>query len=163
MATTQPRPRGSEWRSGTSLTPGVWWRLLDALNAGTPQDAACLYAGISPAVWEQEKQRIPEFGTEAHKIEMSGLVAAWRFVQMAAASGWRAAAELIKLYGATRGRAGMRPDEPDAVDPDADVTPADVAAVVRILRAHELGDGGAADGHLNGHDAGANGTSEVIE
>ena len=163
MTTTQPRPRGTDWHSGTSLTAEVWWRLLDALNAGTPQDAACLYAGISPAVWEREKQRIAEFGTEAHKIEMSGLVAAWRFVQMAAASEWRAAAELIKLYGATRGRAGVRPDEPDADDPDADITPDDVAAVVRILRAHELDGGDVAAGHPNGHDAGANGASEVIE
>jgi hypothetical protein len=162
---TPPRPdlRGTDWRSGSSLTPEVWWRLLDALNAGTPQDAACLYAGISPAVWEREKQRIPEFGTEAHKIEMSGLVAAWRFVQMAAASEWRAAAELIKLYGATRGRAGMRPDEPGSDDPDADITPADVAAVIRVLRAHEVSDGGAADGNPNGHAAGANGGSEAVE
>jgi len=163
MTASKPRPRGTEWSSGTSLTPEVWWRLLDALNAGTPQDAACLYAGIGPAVWEREKQRIPEFGTEAHKIETSGLVAAWRFVQMGAASEWRAAAELIKLYGATRGRAGMRPDEPDAVDQDAEVTPDDVAAVVRILRAHERGDGGAAAGHQNGHTVDANGASEGVE
>src|SRR5215468_9151827 len=142
MATTQPPPRGTDWRSGTSLTPEVWARLLTALDAGTPPAAACRYAGISLAAWERERQRIPEFGIEADKVEMSGLVAAWRFLQMAAASEWRAALEVVKLYGATRGKEAAKLDEPDVVDQDADVTPADVAAAVRILRARDLGDGG---------------------
>src|SRR2546421_11987660 len=153
MAPTQPSP----------ITPEVWKRLLDALDAGTPPYAACPYAGISLAVWERERQRIPEFGVEADKVERSGYVAAWRFLQMAAASEWRAALELIKLYGATRGRDVVRLDEPAGDDPAADVTPDDVAAVVRILRARELADGGVVDGHSNGHAAGANGASEVIE
>jgi hypothetical protein len=163
MTTTTPRPRGTDWRSGTSLTPEAWSRMLTALDAGAPPHAACRYAGISLAAWERERQRIPEFGIEADKVEASGLVAAWRFLQMAAASEWRASLELIKLHGATRGREAARLDEPDGVDPDTDVTPDDAAAVIRILRAHEVADGGAADGHLNGHAAGANGASEVVE
>lgn len=92
-------------------------------------------------------------------MEWSGLVAAWRFLQMAAASEWRAALELVKLYGATRGRDVVRVDEQDADDLDEDITPDDVAAVIRVLRAHELGAGGAGDGHPNSRHAagGSNG------
>jgi hypothetical protein len=159
MTTTQPRPRGTDWRSGTSLTAEVWLRLLTALDAGAPPHAACRYAGISLAAWERERQRIPEFGVVADQVEASGYVAAWRFLQLAAASEWRASLELIKLHGATRGRDAARLDEPAGDDPDDDVTPDDVAAVIRILRAHELD----ADGHTNGHAAGVNGASEVVE
>lgn len=120
MTTAQRRPRGTEWRSGTSLTPELW-------------------------------------------RELSGFVAAWRFLQMAAASEWRASLEVIKLHGATRGREVARLDEPDSDDQDADITPDDVAAVIRVRRAHTLGDGGDVDGHTNGRAADANGTSEVVE
>ena len=160
MRATQSKPRGTDWHSGTTLTAEVWWRLLDALNAGTPPDAACLYAGISPAVWEREKQRIPEFAEAANRVEWSGLVAAWRFLQMTAASEWRAALELVKLYGATHGRDVVRVDGQDADDLDADITPDDVAAVIRVLRAHEV-DGGR-DRHPNGRPT-ANGAGEVAE
>jgi hypothetical protein len=138
------------------ITPDLWRRMLTALDAGAPPYAACRYAGISPAVWERERQRIPEFGIEADKVEMSGLVAAWRFLQGAAASEWRASLELIKLFGATRGRDAVRVDDPDVADPNADVTTDDVAAVIRLLRAHEVGDGGldgAEGGHSNGRRA----------
>src|SRR5690349_22608061 len=111
MTTGQPRPRGTDWRSGATLTPEVWARMLTALDAGAPPAAACRYAGISLAAWERERQRIPEFGIEADKVEMSGLVAAWRFLQGAAASEWRASLELIKLYGSTRGREAARVEE----------------------------------------------------
>jgi hypothetical protein len=118
--------------------------------------AACRYDGISLAAWERERQRIPEFGVEADRIEMSGLVAAWRFLQGAAATEWRASLELIKLYGATRGREAMRLDQDDD-DRDADVTPDDVAAVIRVLRAHEVADHAAgepaSDGRSNGRAA----------
>ena len=157
MTAAQPVERGTSWHSGTSLTPAVWWRLLDALDAGTPPYAACLHAGISPAAWEQERQRIPEFGEAADKVERSGLVAAWRFLQLTAASEWRCALEYIKLYGATRGRDAVRVEEQDGDDPDADVTPDDVAAVIRILRGHEVADHvrgePAPDGHGNGRAA----------
>jgi len=125
-----------------------------ALDAGAPPAAACRYAGISLAAWERERQRIPEFGIEADRVEMSGLVAAWRFLQMAAASEWRAALEVVKLYGSTRGREAVRSDEPDAVDPDADVTPEDVAAVIRILRGHDVADRTAGEPTLDGHSNG---------
>jgi len=72
VTAAQPVERGTEWRSGTTLTPVVWSRLLDALDAGTPPPAACLYAGISPSVWAREKQRIPEFGEVADKVERTG-------------------------------------------------------------------------------------------
>jgi hypothetical protein len=138
------------------ITPDIWRRLLSALDAGVPPAAACRYAGISLAAWERERQRIPEFGIEADRIEASGLVAAWRFLQGAAATEWRASLELIKLFGATRGRDAVRFDQQDTGDPDSDVTPDDVAAVVRVLRAHEVGDGGLGgeeDGHSNGRRA----------
>jgi hypothetical protein len=130
--------------------------MLTALDAGAPPYVACRYAGISPAVWERERQRIPEFGIEADKVEMSGLVAAWRFLQGAAASEWRASLELIKLFGATRSREVVRVDEQEVIDPDADITSEDVAAVIRVLRVHEVGDGGrngTEDGHSNGRPA----------
>jgi hypothetical protein len=149
------------------ITPDAWRRMLTALDAGAPPHAACHYAGISLATWERERQRIPEFGVEADRIEASGLVAAWRFLQGAAASEWRASLEFIKLFGATRGREVVRFDDQDD-DPGADVTPDDVAAVVRILRTHSVGDGGLdaeAAGHSNGRPvrAAANGTDEAVE
>ena len=49
MSATKPLPRGTDWRSGTSLTPETWARLLTALDAGAPPHAACRYAGISLA------------------------------------------------------------------------------------------------------------------
>src|SRR5438034_1044719 len=134
MDATQPSP----------ITPETWQRLLRAFDAGMPAAAACKRAGISLAVWEAECQRIPEFATEAGKVEMSGLEAAWMFLQQTAASEWRAALELIKLYGSTRAREAGGLYEPGDDAPDADVTPDDVAAVIRILRAHG-GGGGAGD------------------
>ena len=157
MTAAQPVPRGTEWHSRTTLTPQLWARLLDALDAGTPPYAACLYAGISPSVWERERQRIPEFGEAADMVERTGLVAAWRFLQMTAASEWRCALEYVKLHGVTRGRDLMRVEESDGDDPDADVTADDVAAVIRILRAHDVADHvghePAPDGHSNGRAA----------
>src|SRR5215472_16643910 len=150
------------------IPPDAWRRMLTALDAGAPPYAACRYAGISPPVWERERQRIPEFGVEADRVELSGLVAAWRFLQVAAASEWRASLEVIKLYGATRGREAVRVDETEAIDPDADVTPDDVAAVIRVLRTHEVGDRGL-DSEEDGHAAGrraraaANGAREAVE
>jgi hypothetical protein len=126
------------------ITPEVWQRLLRAFNAGVPPAAACRYAGITLATWEAECQRIPEFAVEAGKVEMSGLVAAWTFLQQTAASEWRAALELIKLYGSTRAREAGGLYEPGDDDPDASVSPDDIAAVIRILRAHG-GGGGAGD------------------
>ena len=146
MTAPTPRLRGTDWQSGTSLTPEQWARMLTALDAGAPPAAACRYAGISLATWERKRQRTPEFGIEADRVEASGYVAAWRFLQVAAASEWRASLEYLKLHGATRGKDAVRLDEPAGDDPDADVTPDDVAAVVRVLRAHELADGGAGSG-----------------
>src|SRR5215472_3251113 len=138
---TQPSP----------ITPDVWRRLLTALDAGVPPAAACRYAGISLTTWEQERQRIPEFGSEADRIEMSGLVAAWRFLQGAAATEWRAALEVVKLYGFARGRELARFDELNCDDADADVTPDDVAAVIRILHGRESDGEGGFGAEKDGH------------
>jgi hypothetical protein len=157
MTAAQPAERGTEWRSGTVLTPEVWRRMLTALDAGAPPAAACRYAGIGLATWGRERQSIPEFGIEADKIEMSGLVAAWRFLQGAAASEWRAALEVVKLYGATRGREVVRVEEQNGDDLDSEVTADDVAAVIRVLRSHEPANHVAgepdSDGHSNGRAA----------
>jgi hypothetical protein len=144
---TQPSP----------IAPEAWRRMLDALDAGAPPHAACRYAGISLATWERERQRIPEFGVEADRVEASGLVAAWRFLQLAAASEWRGALEYVRLHNATHGRDAVQIDGLDD-GPDTEVTPDDVAAVIRVLRAHELGADGA-NGHAKGrHAVGSNGT-----
>src|SRR2546430_8448647 len=129
-----------------AISPEVWARLRQASDAGAPAWAACRYAGIPLAVWEAECQRIPEFGTEAGKVEMSGLVAAWMFLQRASASEWRASLELIKLYGSTRTREAGGLYEPGDNDPTGNVTPDDVAAVIRILHAHREGGGEGNDG-----------------
>jgi hypothetical protein len=64
---------------------------------------------------------------------------------------------VVKLYGSTRAREAVRVEEQDGDDPDADVTPDDVAAVIRILRAHEVADHAAGepapDSHSNGRAA----------
>jgi hypothetical protein len=151
MTAAQPAPPETTWHSGTMLAPDVWRRLLTALDAGAPPAAACRYAGISLAAWERERQRIPEFGIEADRVEMSGLVAAWRFLQGAAASEWRASLELIKLYGSTMGREAAPVEEQDGDDPDANVTPDDVAAVIRILRGHDVADRAAGETAPDGH------------
>lgn len=147
------------------ITPEVWSRMLTALDAGAPPYAAYRYAGISPTVWERERQRIPEFGIEADRIEASGLVAAWRFLQGAAAGEWRGALEYIRLHNATRGR-DVVVDAPTGDAAAEGVTPDDVAAVVRILHARGLG---GLEGEMesdsngrHGRDA-VNGTREVVE
>jgi hypothetical protein len=83
-------------------------------------------------------------------------VAAWRFLQVAAASEWRASLEFIRLHGATRGREAARVEEQNDDDPDSEITPDDVAAVIRVLRADEVAAdmaGDPADGHSNGRAA----------
>lgn len=79
MTTAQPMERGTNRHSGTALAPQVWRRLLDALDAGTPPYGACLYAGISPAAWERERQRIPEFGEAADMVgDRVSVVRTWK-------------------------------------------------------------------------------------
>jgi hypothetical protein len=62
--------------------------------------------------------------------------------------------ELIKLYGSTRGREVVRVEEQDGDNLDSEVTPDDVAAVIRVLRGHEHADHMAGepapDSHSNG-------------
>src|SRR5215471_3775616 len=131
MSATTPSP----------ITPQAWKRLLDAFDAGLPAPAACRRAGIDFAVWHTESARIREFEIAAGKVETSGLEAAMRFLQTAAASEWRAALEYVKLYYSLRGREVVRVDERDPDDLDADIAPAAVAAVMRLLRGENGGDG----------------------
>src|SRR5947207_8026638 len=122
------------------ITTEAWRRLLTALDAGAPPQLACQYAGLGYETWLAECRRIPEFGIEAEKVGASGVVACLRFIQATGAGEWRAASEFVKLvrpelFGSSRTREVPRVDEPGADALDADVTPADVAAVIRILRA----------------------------
>src|SRR2546421_5693825 len=128
------------------ITQEVWLRLLTALDAGAPPPLACQYAGIGYETWLAECRRIPEFGIEADRVSASGVVACLRFVQATGAGEWRAASEFVKLvrpelFGSSRTREVSRPDEPVSDDPAADVSLEDVAAVIRILRAHGGGGG----------------------
>ena len=91
-------------------------------------------------------------------------LAAWMFLQQTAASEWRAALEFVKLHGATRGREAVWLDEPAGDGEDSDVTPDDVAAVIRVLRAQRGGGGegdlgAAAGGEEPVHSDGSNGRS----
>jgi hypothetical protein len=132
------------------ITEEMWRRLLVALDAGAPPHLACQYAGLGYETWLTECRRVPEFAIEAEKVSASGVVACLRFIQATGAGEWRAASEFVKLvrpelFGSSRTREAPRVDEPGVTDePDADVTPDDVAAVIRILRAHG-GGGGAGD------------------
>jgi hypothetical protein len=153
MSATTPSP----------ITPQDWRRLLDAFDAGLPAPAACRRAGIDFAVWHAESERIREFEIEAGKIETSGLEAAMRFLQAAAASEWRAALEYVKLYYSLRGREVVRVDERDPDGLEVDIAPEAVAAVMRFLRGREDGGDGVLAAEMDGHHGGrpgANGTRE---
>jgi hypothetical protein len=122
------------------ITSEAWQRLLVALDAGAPPHLACQYAGLGYETWLAECRRIPEFAVEAEKVSASGVVACLRFLQQTAASEWRASLEFLKaarpdLFGssAARTREVARSDEPGDDEPDADVSPADIAAVLRLL------------------------------
>jgi hypothetical protein len=133
------------------ITEEMWRRMLAALDAGAPPPLACQYAGLGYETWLAECRRIPEFAIEAEKVSASGPVAALRFLQQTAASEWRASLEFLKaarpdLFGssAARTREAGRSGEPGDDDPDPDVSPADIAAVLRLLGLDSFG-GGAGD------------------
>jgi len=165
MKAAQPAPRGTEWRSGTLLTAETWGRLLHAFDAGAPPVLACQYAGVRFEVWLAECRRTPEFELVAQRVRASGAIACLTFIQQTAATDWKVAAEFLKLafpeFFGTRARevSGMELVGDD--DPEADVSPDDVAAVLRILHANGLGRsevdlGVEVNGHSNGHAAGSN-------
>ena len=135
--------RGAEWQSGTSLSPALWHRLLQAFDAGAPPLLACQYAGFRFEAWLAECRRTPEFELVAQRVRASGAVACLMFIQQTAATDWKVGAEFLKLafpeFFGTRARdvPGMELVGDD--DPEADVSPDDVAAVLRILRANGLG------------------------
>ena len=158
------------WNGQSSpITPEAWQRLLAALDAGAPPQLACQYAGLGYEIWLGECRRIPEFAIEAEKVGASGVVACLRFIQATGAGEWRAASEFVKLvrpelFGSSRTCEAPRVDEPGDDEPDADVTPDDVAAVIRILRAHRGGgDAGDLDAAAGGeepiHPGSSNGSS----
>ena len=144
MKAAQPTPRGTEWRSGTTLTPETWSRLLHAFDAGAPPLLACQYAGIRFEVWLAECRRTPEFELVAQRVRAIGAVACLMFIQQTAATDWKVAAEFLKIgfpefFGTTRAREVPGVEVAGDDDPEADVSPDDVAAVLRILRANGLG------------------------
>ena len=163
MRSPQSVERGTAWHSGTSLTPELWRRLLQAFDAGAPPLLACQYAGVPFRVWLAECRRTPEFELVAQRVRASGAVACLMFIQQTAATDWRVAAEFLKLafpdHFGTRAR--EVPGVEGVVDEDleAEANPEDVAAVLRILRANGLGHsevdlGVEMDGHSNGHGEG---------
>jgi len=151
MSATGPSP----------ITSAARRRLLRSLDAGVPPPEACRRAGIDFATWEAERSRDPLFAALTDRIETSGLEAALRMLQMTAATEWRAALEYAKLHYSLRGREVVRVNDPDLDEVGAAIAPDDVAAVIRVLRAHELGADVAAHGHTNGHAVDANGAGEV--
>src|SRR5215471_6188539 len=133
MKASQPAPRGTEWRSGTSLTPEVWHRLLQAFDAGAPPLLACQYAGVRFEVWLAECRRTPEFELVAQRVRASGAVACLLFIQQTAATDPKIAAEFLKLafpeFFGTRARDVSGVELIGDADPEAGVSPDDVAAV----------------------------------
>jgi hypothetical protein len=142
MMAATPDLRGTDWRSGSTLEPETWHRLLKAFDAGAPPLLACQYAGVRFEVWLAECRRTPEFDLVAQRVRASGAIACLMFIQQTAATDWKVAAEFLKLafpeHFGTRARdvAGVELVGDD--DPEADVSPDDVAAVMRILRANGL-------------------------
>jgi hypothetical protein len=143
MRAAQPVERGTAWHSGTTLTPELWSRLLQAFDAGAPPLLACQYAGVRFEVWLVECRRTPEFELVAQRVRASGAIACLMFIQQTAATDWRVAAEFLKLafpeFFGTRAREVSGVELVSDDDPEADASPEDVAAVLRILRANGLG------------------------
>jgi len=169
MTAAQPVERGTDWRSGTALEPATWHRLLQAFDAGAPPLLACQYAGVRFEVWLAECRRTPEFELVAQRVRASGAIACLMFIQQTAATDWKVAAEFLKLafpeFFGTRAREMPSVELIGDEDPEADVSPDDVAAVLRILRANGLGEvelTAEVDGHPNGHAAGS-GAGEAAE
>jgi hypothetical protein len=159
MRAAQPVERGTDWRSGTSLTADLWHRLLQAFDAGAPPLLACQYAGVRFEVWLADCRRTPEFELVAQRVRASGAIACLMFIQQTAATDWKVGAEFLKLafpeFFGTRAREVPGVELVGDDDPEADVSPDDVAAVLRILRANGLGRsevdlGVEVDGHSNG-------------
>ena len=164
MTAAQPVERGTDWRSGTALEPATWHRLLQAFDAGAPPLLACQYAGVRFEVWLAECRRTPEFELVAQRVRASGAIACLMFIQQTAATDWKVAAEFLKLafpeFFGTRAREMPSVELIGDEDPEADVSPDDVAAVLRILRANGLGRsevdlGVEVDGGSNGRANGA--------
>lgn len=160
MTAAPPVERGTSWHSGTALTPELWARLLDGFNAGAPPLLACQYAGVRFEVWLAECRRTPEFELVAQRVRASGAIACLMFIQQTAATDWRVASEFLKLafpeFFGTKAREVPGAEFVGDNDPEAEVSPDDVAAVLRILRANGLGLDKVdltveADGHPNGH------------
>lgn len=160
MRSAQPVERGTPWHSGTRLTVELWSRLLQAFDAGAPPLLACQYAGIRFEVWLAECRRTPEFEQVAQRVRASGAVACLMFIQQTAATDWKVAAEFLKLafpeFFGTRAREVPGVEGVADEELEAEVSPDDVAAVLRILRANGLGRsevdlGVEVDGHSNGH------------
>jgi hypothetical protein len=84
----------------TTLAPDQRQRLLDAVKAGTPRDAAARYAGLAPAELEVLLARTPALEAEVLAAEASLEVATAAGMATAAKRGdWRAGDALIKRRG----------------------------------------------------------------
>ena len=121
---------------------------------------ACQYAGVRFEVWLAECRRTPEFELVAQRVRASGAIACLMFIQHTAATDWKVASEFVKLafseHFGTRAREVPAAEVVGNDDPEADISPEDVAAVLRILRANGLGRsevdlGVEADVRRNGH------------
>jgi hypothetical protein len=147
----------STWSTPSAISPEMWYRLLEAFNAGAPPLLACEYAGVEFETWLAECGLTPEFRIVAKRVRASGAIACLLFIQRTAATDPKLAAEFLKLafpefFGTARTREAPPTENMVDDDPAGDVTPDDVAAVIRILRANGLGGGeGPLDGEVEGH------------
>jgi hypothetical protein len=118
-------------------------RLMQALNAGSPHLLACEYAGIPVESYREQRRRDQAFALEADRVRATGQVSCLIFIQAAAVEDWKVAVEFLKLtrpelFGSGRSRdagRGYDPPEPG----DGEVSAEDIAAVIRVLRASDVG------------------------
>ncbi len=173
MSATTPMPPEAERPRGPSFTAYQWYRLFQAFDAGAPPLLACQYAGVRFETWLAKCRCMPEVEQVAQRMRSSGAVACLMFLQQTAATDVKVASEFLKVafaehFGTARTREVPAAELVGDDDLEAEVSPDDVATVLRILRANGLGRSEVdrsieVDGRRNGRVAGAGGDGEAAE